>query len=252
MTDDVLRPVDDQARALARRLLRSALRIALASSEPQTGWPYVSLVTVATTMEGAPLLLVSGLSQHTRALAADRRCSLLFDTTGPGDPLAHPRLTVFGQAHFLDRATEEGRAARERFLNRHPKARLYADFSDFSFVRVEPERAFLNAGFGRASELAADDFMTQITPALHPLRHQEAAAIAHMNADHADAVGLIATRLCGGRAGDWEVIGLDPEGVDLALDGAILRHAFEEPLTDAKQLRARLVELTRLARERAA
>src|SRR5687768_5151301 len=113
MADDVLRPVDDTARALARRLLRAASRAALASLEPQTGWPYGSLVTVAATLEGMPLLLVSGLSLHTRALAADPRCSLLLDAPGAGDPLANPRLTVFGRAEFLDRNDEVGRRARQ-------------------------------------------------------------------------------------------------------------------------------------------
>ncbi|HZH07773.1 MAG TPA: pyridoxamine 5'-phosphate oxidase family protein [Lautropia sp.] len=159
MVNDVLRPVDDTARTLAKRLLRTASRASLATLEPQTGWPYGSLVTVATTLDGRPLLLVSTLSLHTRALAADPRCSLLLDEPGTGDPLAKPRLTIFGRAEFLDRESEPGVQARQRFLSRHPKASLYADFGDFSFVRIDPDRALLNAGFGRASELAAGDFV---------------------------------------------------------------------------------------------
>jgi putative heme iron utilization protein len=246
---DVLRPVDEQARALARRLLRSGVRAALASSEASTGWPYASLITVATALDGAPLLLVSGLSVHARALRAEPRCSLLFDTTGAGDPLAHPRLTVLGEARFLARDSEDGSHARSRFLARHPKAALYADFGDFSLVRVEPARAFLNAGFGRASELAAADFMTPVEGRLQPLQQSEAAAIAHMNADHADAVRLIATRLCGSADGAWELIGLDPDGIDLRLGDAVLRYVYAQPLADATELRPRLVALARLARE---
>lgn len=227
--------------------MRTAVRAALASSEPAGGWPYASLVTMATSLDGAPLLLVSGLSLHARALRADPRCSLLLDTTGAGDPLAHPRLTVFGEAGFLDRDSTAARHARQRFLARHPKARLYADFADFTFVRVEPRRAFLNAGFGRASELGADDFMTPLGEALQPLQDSEASAIAHLNTDHADAIRLIATRLCGGSDGPWEVIGLDPAGLDLRLDATILRFDYPQPLTDARQLRARLAEVARLA-----
>jgi hypothetical protein len=44
------------------------------------------------------------------------------------------------------------------------------------------------------------------------------------------------------------VIGLDPEGVDLRLGETVLRYPYPEPLTDAKQLRARLVEIARMAR----
>jgi putative heme iron utilization protein len=252
MADDVLRPVDDTARALARRLLRTAFRGALASLEPQTGWPYGSLVTVATTLEGRPLLLVSSLSLHTRALAADPRCSLLLDAPGAGDPLAHPRLTIFGRAEFLDRNEDDGRQARRRFLGRHPKAALYADFGDFSFVRIDPERALLNAGFGRASELGAADFLTRLDAALLPLRDVEADAIAHMNRDHSDAVRQIATALCGASDGEWQVTGLDPEGLDMALGESRLRYVYPEPLADATQLRAKLVEATRQARGREA
>jgi heme iron utilization protein len=173
VADDVLRPVDGTSRALAKQLLHDATRAALATSEAGTGWPYVSLVTVATAPDGAPLLLVSDLAAHARSLRDDPRCSLLFDSIGAGDPLTHPRLTVFGEARFLDRAGEEAAEARRRFLGRHPKAALYADFGDFHFLRVEPRRAFLNAGFGRASELAAGDFMTPPGESLQPLPGSE-------------------------------------------------------------------------------
>ena len=248
MADDVLRPVDAQARSLARRLLRSASRAALATNESGSGWPYASLVSVATALDGAPLLLVSDLSAHARSLRADARCSLLFDSIGAGDPLAHPRLTIFGEARFLDRASDESNRVRRRFLARLPKATLYADFADFNFVRVEPRRAFLNAGFGRASELDVADFTTPLTEALQPLQDSEAPAIAHMNADHGDAVRLIATRLSGGADGAWELVGLDPDGIDLRLDGTNLRYMYAEPLEDAGELRSRLVAITRQAR----
>jgi putative heme iron utilization protein len=70
-----------------------------------------------------------------------------------------------------------------------------------------------------------------------------------MNADHADAVRLIATRLCGGADGDWQLTGLDPDGLDLRLDGSVLRYIYAQRLEDAAGLRARLVELTRQARQ---
>ena len=266
MADDVLRPVDDQARSLARRLLRSASRAALATNESGSGWPYASLVSVATALDGAPLLLVSDLSAHARsrgAAAGGRqrvdargarpppappRPTQLFDSIGAGDPLAHPRLTIFGEARFLDRASDESNRVRRRFLARLPKATLYADFADFNFVRVEPRRAFLNAGFGRASELDVADFTTPLTEALQPLQDSEAPAIAHMNADHGDAVRLIATRLSGGADGAWELVGLDPDGIDLRLDGTNLRYMYAEPLEDAGELRSRLVAITRQAR----
>ncbi len=248
MAGDVLKPVDDEMRAVARRLRRGATTATLATLERSSGWPYASLVTAASALDGSVLFLLSGLSHHTRALMADARCSLLFAQPGAGDPLAHPRLTVFGRARFLEAGDAACAYARRRFLARHPAANRYVDLPDFRFVVVTPERALLNAGFGRASELAQDDLRVPLMPALEPLHDSEAGAVAHMNADHADAVRLIACALCGGADGPWELVGLDPEGMDLRLDERHLRHDFDIPLTTPGELRTRLGELTRRAR----
>src|SRR6185437_11644586 len=72
--------------AIARRLLRAADRGTLATS--LEGWPYASLVLVATAPDGAPLLLLSTLARHTAAIAREPRVSLLIDgTAGLEDPL---------------------------------------------------------------------------------------------------------------------------------------------------------------------
>lgn len=154
---DPVRPADDEARALARRLLADALHGALGVIDPETGGPHVARVAVGLA-EGVPLTLVSTLSHHTRALGADPRCSLLLGEPGPrGDPLTHPRLTLLARARPAP--PEERAALREAWLARHPKARLYVDFSDFLFVRLHPEGAFLNGGFGRAYRLSPADLV---------------------------------------------------------------------------------------------
>ena len=153
-------PVDDEARAMARRLLHHARHGALASLDPASGHPLASRVALATDIDGAPLILISALSAHTAALQADPRCSLLCGEPGRGDPLAHPRITLVARAHRIDRADEAVHSrVRRRYLVRQPKARLYADFGDFAFWRLEVERASLNGGFGRAYELTAADVL---------------------------------------------------------------------------------------------
>ena len=154
---DPLRPVDDEARALARRLMEEARHGALGVLDPDTGAPHVTRVAVGIG-DGGPVTLISALSHHTRALAADPRCSLLLGEPGPrGDPLTHPRLTLLARAAFVA-PDDPGRAAlREAWLARHPKAKLYVDFADFAFVRLEPAGAHLNGGFGRAYRLGAAD-----------------------------------------------------------------------------------------------
>jgi putative heme iron utilization protein len=154
---DPFRAVDDEARALAHRLLHGARHGALATLEPGSGHPMASRVAVALDSDGVPLLLMSSLSAHSAALDADARCSLLVGDPGAGDPLAHPRLTVAGSARRLSREADEGRRARARWLDVHPKAALYVDFGDFSFWRLEPSGASLNGGFGRAWRLGPRD-----------------------------------------------------------------------------------------------
>lgn len=139
---------------LARRMLAGArdatLATAFVGARPEErGWPYASLVLVATDAMGMPLLLLSDLAEHTRNLRDDPRVSLLIDDTkGHEDRLAAARLTLLGHASVI--ADEAERAdARARFLARHPSAATYADFKDFQFYRVTLDRAHLVAGFGR-------------------------------------------------------------------------------------------------------
>ena len=76
---------------------------------------------------------------------------------GKGDPLTHPRVTVIGRIGKLGHDDRHHAARRAFWLRKHPKAKLYVDFGDFHFWRMEVERAKLNGGFGKAYELTADD-----------------------------------------------------------------------------------------------
>jgi putative heme iron utilization protein len=247
---DPLLPVDAEARRLARDLLRRARHGALATLDPATGDPLATRTALATDMDGAPVILTSTLSAHTQALLRDPRCSLLVGEPGKGDPLAHPRLTAIGRAERI--AADETRdRLKRRYLARHPKAELYADFGDFSFWRIDLARASLNGGFGRAYAMTREDVLTDMA-GLAELLDAEAGAVAHMNADHGDAVALYAQAFCKAPAGAWVLTGLDPEGLDLALGDRVERLWFDRPLTDTAQLRPLLVELAKNARAKLA
>jgi len=238
---------DFDAKSTAKKLLRSIRAGALATIDRNTGHPFGSLVNVATDSDGSPLILISRLSSHTANLETDSRASVLLATAGKGDPLAHPRLTVLGRFAKIARDASDEAHLRRRFLARHPKAELYAGFADFALWRMTVESAHLNAGFARAADLTAADVMTDISGA-GDLLEIEASTIAHMNDDHADAVALYATQLLGAPAGPWQLIALDPDGLDLGCGDAVLRLEFPQRVTAARQLRQVLADLATRAR----
>jgi putative heme iron utilization protein len=230
---------------LARALIRGADRAAMATRLGAEGWPYASLVLLATDHDLTPLLLLSDLAEHSKALAADPHLSLLIDgTDGHEDPLTGPRLTLMGHA-----APEASQAQRQRYLARHPSAALYAGFADFRFYRVVVERAHLVAGFGRIHWLEAAAVTYDAAQAA-ALADHEPGILAHMNQDHAEALDLMAGRLAGAAGEGWRMTGIDPEGIDLRLGGRVARVAFDAPIADAGQARAALIRL--VARARAA
>ena len=152
MAQDPIRPTDDEARALAKRLITDARFGALAVL--QDGRPAVTRVAVTTDEAGVPLMLVSDLSSHTKALRADPRCSLLLGEPGDkGDPLTHPRITLMCEAVFLPKTD----ALVARYLDLQPKAKLYIGFADFHFVQLQTLEAHLNGGFGKAYWLTPGD-----------------------------------------------------------------------------------------------
>jgi heme iron utilization protein len=236
-------------KSIAKELLRTTRAGSLATLDRNTGHPFASLVNVATDVDGAPLILISRLSTHTANLEADGRASLLLASSGKGDPLAHPRLTILGTFMQIARDDAIEPRLRRRFLCRHPKSELYAGFADFSFWRLQTAAAHLNGGFARAADLKAADVIIDVTDA-ESLIAAEAGAIAHMNEDHAEAVHLYATRLLGAEDGRWRLTGLDPEGLDLALGDATLRLPFPQRITDPQALRKAVVELAAEARTR--
>lgn len=120
------------------------------------GLPGISRIAMGLDTDGAPLTLISALAPHFAGLQTHPDCALLLGEPGPkGDPLTHPRLMLRARAQFID--PTERAALRNLWLATHPKSKLYIDFSDFSFVRLLPVSALLNAGFGKARRIAPQD-----------------------------------------------------------------------------------------------
>ncbi len=78
--------------------------------------------------------------------------------------------------------------------------------------------------------------------------------VSHMNEDHADAIGLYIQHHAGIEgASDAQMLSIDAEGMDLSFyQGGKQRETripFEPPLTDASEVRSRLVEMVKEARQ---
>jgi putative heme iron utilization protein len=230
------------ARLAAKKLLREGRSGAFATLMPGSGDPYCSLVNVATAINGAPLFLLSKLALHTKNILADERVSLMLDERKEGDPLEGARVMLMGSCS----KTSDSPAV-SAYLRRHPDAEMFANFADFAFYRMEIARAHLVAGFGRIVDLGPQDILTDISDA-RALVEAEADAIAHMNADHADACRLYATGLLGAPDGEWRCVGIDPEGLELQQGRTALRLPFSQRITAPGPLRAVLKQLAGEAR----
>lgn len=224
----------------ARRLLRAARSATLATSAK--GQPFASLVTPACAPDLSVLLLLSSLSEHTRHLVADPRCSLLVSGPAAGaNPQTAPRLTVTGVAEPVAEP-----ALKARFLAVHPYASLYADFGDFGIWRIKPAAGLYVGGFARAHRIAARDLLPD-PDAVAAVAASEAGILSHCNQDHADAMALIA-RTAGAADGPWRMVTADVDGFDMALDERVVRIHWTGPVKDAGDVRRELVAMTKAAR----
>jgi heme iron utilization protein len=214
------------------------------------GFPYGSLVTVATDGVGRPLLLLSELAEHTGNLHAQPEASVLLTEPvgGHDQPLALGRVTILGPCAKVTGAELEG--VRKAFLARQPSAAYYVDFDDFAFYRVEPVALRYVGGFGRMSWVSAEDYRAAEAD---PLASEAAGILKHMNGDHADAVLAYARALAGiaGASGavmtavdryGFEVAATTPEGP------RAVRLEFDTPVATADDVRRVLVAMVKRAR----
>ena len=129
----------------ARALLASTRFSTLSVIDAETGYPSGSLVTHAVDQQGRPILLISTLARHTRALAADKRASLLVQSLEAQNSLSGLRASFQGRLERLPRSP----GLEALWATTHPDSSIYMGLADFDFWRMEPELIHIVAGFGR-------------------------------------------------------------------------------------------------------
>jgi putative heme iron utilization protein len=232
----------ERARTLVARISTGTL--CTLAHEPD-GYPYGSFVTVAFD-GGNPVFLISGLAEHTKNLERDPRASLLV-AEGGADPLANGRVTLLGRC---TRVEGDGGSARAAFFAAHPNATYYADFRDFGFWKLDVSSIRYIGGYGRMSWIDKADWEAAEPDPLGP---SAAGIMAHMNADHADALALYCRAFS--KATDTataSMTSVDQYGFEMSAntpDGPRpIRLAFATPISTPEDARTALVAMVKDAR----
>jgi putative heme iron utilization protein len=243
----VANPTRPSAAEEARTIVASTNSGTLATLTAD-GAPWASFVTYGL-LDGAPVLCVSNLAEHGRNLAGDPRASIAI--VGPStdaDPLAGSRVTLAGVV--ATPVGDELAAARDAHLAGVASAKYYIDYSDFTLWVLRVDRVRWVGGYGRMDSTSGTDYAAA---APDPVQPHAAGAIAHLNADHADALVAMA-KVLGGYPDTAEATctGADRYGLDLRVMTerglAYTRIGYPEPIGSIGELRSAAVALTRLAR----
>jgi len=239
--------VPEPSLAERARSLASLGRIGSLSTHSRKfpGFPFGSMMPYAADQLGRPIFLISSMAMHTQNLQQDARASLLItQPDASGDPLGAARLTLLGAATEAPAAE-----VRDLYLSRHENAKYWQDYTDFAYYRLEVAGVYFIGGFGVMGWISAEDYGSALPD---PLAEAAPGIIQHMNADHADALRLIARQFAGEAADEAAMTAVDRLGFHLRLKSGDRIHgrrvAFLKEARNKDEARGVLVEMVRQAR----
>ncbi len=138
---------------------------------------------------------------------------------------------------------------RQAYLKRHPSARHWIEYSDFSFFRLEVQHIYFVGGFGVMGWVEQNDYTSA---AADPLADAAAGIMEHMNRDHADALRDITRHFGGLDALDATIVSCDRLGFVVRVRTAEgmkgTRIAFAEPVASRDDARKMFVAMAKTAR----
>ena len=242
-------PIPEPSYAERARTLLHLGRVGSLStlSRKRPGFPFGSLMPYALDGTGRPVLLISTMAMHTQNLQQDGRASLLVTQEAGGDPLGAGRVTLVGNVSLI--ADAEIAEARRLYLERHENSKYWVDFDDFSFFAMDVVDVYYIGGFGVMGWITAQEY-SQAQP--DPLADAAAGILQHMNADHKDALILLARVHAGIEAQEAVMTSVDRLGFHVrmkteeGMKGA--RIAFLREAATPVETRKVLVEMVQQAR----
>ena len=219
-----------------------------AASKALAGYPAGSVAGFAAAAEdGMPIFAFSSMSGHTGDLREDGRCSMVVQAAPEGGA-ASARVTLTGMVEEITDATAAA-ACRETYLGVHKDA-FWVDFGDFAWFRMTSlAHCRWIGGFGRAHTVKPETY-TSASP--DPVNPFSGPVCSHMNDDHADATKAIVAKFAGIEGLDAaRMLCIDRLGMDVSceLEGESfdVRIAWTEPAEGRKDVKDRIVELTKAA-----
>ena len=220
-------------------------------SRKQPGFPFGSVMPYGLDDHGRPIFLISTMAMHTQNLQADPHASLLVtQQDADGEPLGASRGTLLG--NVLPVPKPELAEARELYLQRHANSKYWVDFEDFSFYRMDVVDVYYVGGFGVMGWVSASDYDDSQPD---PLADSMAEIIQHMNADHKDALVMLARTFAHIDSTEATMTAVDRLGFHVRLTTAEgmrgARIAFLQEVRDVTETRKILVEMVRQARSQA-
>ena len=220
-------------------------------SRKQPGFPFGSVMPYGLDDHGRPIFLISTMAMHTQNLQADPRASLLVtQQETDGEPLGASRVTLVGNVFPVPNT--DLAEARNLYLKRHANSKYWVDFEDFSFYRMKVVDVYYVGGFGVMGWVSASEY-DRSQP--DPLADSMAEIIQHMNADHNDALVLLARTFARIESTEAIMTAVDRLGFHVRLttpDGMRgARIAFPQEVRDAAGTRKVLVEMVQQARSQA-
>lgn len=206
----------------ARKLLRDHRYGALSTqSKKLPGFPFGSITPYLLDHDGSLIIFISALAEHTKNIQHDPRVSLI--THNQSDPAIQMqgRVTVIGNARQINAQPE----LVERYLRHFPEA---ADLLtlDFAFYQIQPVAIRYIGGVGRIHWPSVDKYLYAADFAEH-----ESALLHDLNSIQRDCLGQILQRE------DFEIIGLDCDGLDIRCGEQSFRLNLSETLSDPERYR---------------
>jgi putative heme iron utilization protein len=214
------------------------------------GFPFGSVMPYGLANHGRPIFLISTMAMHTQNLQANPHASLLVtQSSADGDPLGASRVTLLG--NVLPVPEPDVAEARTLYLSRNVNSKYWVDFEDFSFYGMEVVDVYYVGGFGVMGWVSASEY-DRGQP--DPLADTATDIIQHMNADHGDALVLLARAFAGIESQEALMTSVDRLGFQVRLktqDGTRgARIAFSREVSSPAEARNVLVDMVEQARQR--